>query len=208
MKRIPRVVRADSWTDAFAESSARARSSHRISARFLMVPGLLGLATISQGQSVSRPIVPDAIKAPADEHVVLQTRATGVQIYVCRRATNGNLEWALSRPDAQLRDEKGSVVGYHYAGPAWKLSDGSVVQAKVAGQVAAPDADSIPWLLLTASGHSGTGMLGRVTSVQRIHTVGGRAPLASDCNSSRVDHEVRRSYTADYYFYAAAKTRE
>jgi hypothetical protein len=100
------------------------------------------------------------------------------------------------------------VIGHHYAGPTWKLNDGSEVQGKVAGQVDAPAADSIPWLLLTASSHSGAGVLTRVTSVQRIRTMGGRAPQASDCNRSHVDHEVRSSYAADYYFYARVKPRE
>ncbi|HZD33400.1 MAG TPA: DUF3455 domain-containing protein, partial [Candidatus Angelobacter sp.] len=68
-----------------------------------------------------------------------------------------------------------------------------------------PDANSIPWLLVTVTDHSGDGVLSRVTSIQRIHTKGGQPPPAADCDSSKQNAEVKSSYTADYYFFAPAK---
>jgi len=174
--------------------------------RLLQVVALIGLATLAYGQSISGPDVPDAIKAPAGEELVLQARASGAQIYACRQGTEGKIQWILAGPEAQLHDQKGSVIGRHYAGPTWKLSDGSEVRGKAIAQVDSPDADSIPWLLVTATSHSGNGALTRVTSIQRIHTRGGQAPSVSACNPSRLDSEVRSNYTADYYFYAPAKT--
>jgi hypothetical protein len=73
------------------------------------------------------------------------------------------------------------------------------------GQVDSPDSDSIPWLLVTITGHSGNGVLSRVTMVQRIHTKGGLPPPAADCNTSKQNFEAKSRYTADYYFYAPAK---
>ena len=65
--------------------------------------------------------------------------------------------------------------GHHSAGPVWKYKDGSEVTAKAAAHMDSPDGKSIAWLLLTASGHAGKGKLANVTSVQRLHTMGGQA---------------------------------
>ena len=175
--------------------------------RLLEVVALIGLATLAYGQSIPGPDVPDAIKVPVGEELVLQARASGVQIYACRQGTEGKIQWVLAGPEAQLHDRKGSVIGRHYAGPTWKLTDGSEVRGKAIAQIDSPDAGSIPWLLVTATTHSGNGALTGITSIQRIHTRGGQAPSFSACNASRLDSEVRSNYTADYYFYAPAKTR-
>jgi hypothetical protein len=148
------------------------------------------------------PDVPDKIKAPAGEEMVLKVHATGSQIYVCQQGTDGKFGWTLKAPDAELRDDRGQIIGHHFAGPTWKHNDGSSIAAKAVGRADVPD--SIPWLLLTVTGHSGSGVLDRVTSVQRIHTSGGQPP-STECNSSNQNNEVKSSYTADYYFYAPAK---
>ena len=152
-----------------------------------------------------RPDVPDKIKAPAGEQVVLLAHATGSQIYVCHPAADGSPGWILKAPEAELHDEKGAIIGHHSAGPSWKANDGSEVTGKAVGRANSPDADAIPWLLLTATGHSGEGVLSRVTSIQRINTKGGKPPLTTECNASKQDLEVKSSYTADYYFYAPPK---
>ena len=66
--------------------------------------------------------------------------------------------------------------------------------------LASPDAESIPWLLIKAVSHTGNGVLSRATSIQRINTEGGKAP-ASECDLEHVDQEVRVPYSADYRFY-------
>jgi Protein of unknown function (DUF3455) len=172
--------------------------------RLLQIAALLGIATAASGQGVSRPDVPDKIKAPAGEDVVLQAHATGSQIYVCQPGTDGKLAWALKAPEAELHDQQGAVIGRHYAGPTWKDNDGSEVTGKAVARVDSPAADSIPWLLVTVTGHAGDGVLSRVTSIQRIHTQGGMAPPAADCTTAKQSLEVKSSYTADYYFYAPA----
>ncbi len=157
------------------------------------------------GQTVPRPDVPDKIKAPAGEEVVLQAHASGSQIYVCQAGTNGQFAWVLKAPEAELYDQKGATIGHHSAGPTWKDNDGSEVTGKAVARVDSPDADSIPWLLVSATGHSGEGVLNHVTSIQRIHTKAGMPPAAAECNAAKQNVEMKSSYSADYYFYAPAK---
>jgi hypothetical protein len=165
---------------------------------------LIGMAMLASGQTASRPDVPDKIKAPAGEEVVLQVHASGSQIYVCQPATDGKFGWTLKAPEAELHDQQGALIGRHYAGPTWKHNDGSEVTGKAVARVDSPDSNSIPWLLVSATGHSGEGVLSRVSSIQRIHTKGGQPP-PDDCDASKQNREVKSSYTGDYYFYAPAK---
>jgi len=156
----------------------------------------------ANAEEMKRPDVPDNIKAPTGEKIVLQVRATGSQVYGCQAGADGKPVWTLKRPEADLFDEQGKMIGHHGAGPSWKHNDGSEVTGKVAARADAPSADSIPWLLLNATGHSGNGVLSRVTTIQRIHTKGGQPPPAEDCNSSHANSEAKINYSADYYFYA------
>jgi hypothetical protein len=171
---------------------------------------MIGLAAFSSfqllanAQKVSPPNVPSAIQAPSDEDVILLAHASGSQIYTCQASADSKFAWTLKAPDAELKDEKGTVIGSHFAGPTWKLNDGSEVTGKAAAHVDSPDPDSIPWLLVKAVGHSGTGLLANVTTIQRVHTHGGK-PTAEGCDASHSNAEKKSSYTADYYFYAPGK---
>jgi hypothetical protein len=63
-----------------------------------------------------------------------------------------------------------------------------------------PQPDAIPWLLLAAVTSEGPGIFHRVTSIQRVNTVGGIAPADPGNFSGEV---VRVPYTAEYFFYRA-----
>jgi Protein of unknown function (DUF3455) len=152
------------------------------------------------------PQVPEVIRAPAGVEVALSVRASGWQIYTCKAGADGKLSWTLKAPEAELRDQGGKVIGQHFAGPTWKLKDGSAVTGKATAHADSPDADSVPWLLVTVTSHSGNGLLDNVTTIQRIHTHGGKAP-AEGCDAAHPDAETKSSYTADYYFYAPAPGR-
>lgn len=171
----------------------------RILLALILWPALAG------AQSISAPDVPEAIKAPAGEVVILRAHATGVQIYTCGPGPEGNAQWILKAPDALLHDENGAVIGRHFDGPAWKLKDGSEVRGKALARVESPDSGSIPWLLVHVTGHTGKGVLGHVTSIQRVHTAGGQAPSPAGCDSAKYGAEARSPYTADYFFFAPAK---
>jgi hypothetical protein len=195
------------WTDGpiFQEPICSAMLNLiSVIARLLQTIVLVGVVMPAYGQGIPRPEAPDKIKAPAGEEVVLVAHATGSQIYTCQQGSDGKYAWTLKAPEADLHDQQGAVIGKHYAGPTWKHNDGSEVSGKAAAKVDAPDADSIPWLLVTVTGHAGNGVLSRVSSIQRIHTKGGQPP-ATGCDASTPNGEKKISYTADYYFYAPAK---
>jgi hypothetical protein len=154
------------------------------------------------GFGPTRPDVPDALKAPAGEDVVLSGHATGVQIYFCQANTERMPAWVLKAPEADLSDAAGKVMIHHSAGPAWKDVDGSEVTGKLVAKQDAPKPGAIPWLLLSAATHTGVGALSRVTTIQRIHTEGGMPPQVTDCNPAKNGVESRSPYSADYYFYA------
>lgn len=153
----------------------------------------------------SAPDVPDAITVPAGLEPVLFVRAKGSQIYTCQAGADGKFSWTLKGPEAELKDRKDKVIGQHSAGPTWKLKDGSEVTGKAVGHVESLDPDSIPWLLVNVESHAGkTGLLTNVTTIQRVHTHGGK-PGNDACDESHKGAETKSEYTADYYFYAPAK---
>jgi hypothetical protein len=173
--------------------------------RLFQVVGAIGALFAAQGQGPARPEVPENLRAPAGEEVILSAQATGVQIYVCQAGADQNFAWALKAPEAELSDATGKKIAHHFAGPTWKHVDGSEVRGKVIAKQDAPKPDAIPWLLLAAASHTGEGIFSRVTSIQRIHTQGGLPPKANACDTSANGKESRRAYSADYYFYAAAR---
>ena len=145
--------------------------------------------------------IPDEIKVPAGEKLVLKAHATGFQIYTCKAAG----QWELKAPDAELHDRKGAVIGHHFAGPTWKHKDGSEVTGKASAHVDSPDPSSIAWLLVSATGHTGEGVFAQVSSIQRINTKGGKPPAAGECTAANNGAESKSSYSADYYFFKPAK---
>jgi len=143
--------------------------------------------------------LPPQLKVPEGTKLVLHAHAKGDQVYTCKQ-DGGQYSWTLKAPDAQLFDQSGKAIGRHFGGPTWELNDSSAVVGKVAARFDPPDKDSVPWLLLTASDHSGKGLMNNVTHIQRLNTRGGKAPAAG-CDASHVGTETRVAYTADYFFY-------
>jgi hypothetical protein len=146
--------------------------------------------------------IPATIKVPNGEQLLLKASAKGSQIYICKPKSESleQYEWTLKAPDAVLLDEQGQDLGKHYAGPTWEAKDGSKVLGKLKSKVNAPQDDAIPWLLLEAQSHEGNGLFRQVNWVQRINTVGGKAPVQG-CDKSSENREISVNYTADYLFY-------
>jgi len=92
--------------------------------------------------------------------------------------------------------------GRHYAGPHWESTDASKILGTVKERADAPVAGAIPWLLLTAKSVGPEGSFSKVTSIQRVNTVGGVAPQAG-CSQATAGAAARINYTADYYFFTA-----
>lgn len=174
-----------------------------VMASFSAVVLLTGCAS---SQAVSPPDAPQELRPPADQVLVLEARATGVQIYECSasQAQPARFEWVFKAPEADLFDPTGRKIGKHYAGPTWESADGSAVVGEMKARDAGPDPSAIPWLLLGAKSSSGTGVFTRVKSVQRLQTVGGKAP-STPCGQDNAKQVVRVPYKAGYYFYAPGK---
>ena len=175
--------------------------------KLIQVAGAIGMLFAAQGQGPARPEVPESLKAPAGEELILAAHATGRQIYVCQAGADKKFAWVFKAPEAELTDATGKKIANHSAGPTWKHADGSEVKGKVvakedAPKVEAPKPEAIPWLLLSATSHSGEGVFSRVTSIQRIHTEGGMPLNDKYCDASTAGKEVATTYAADYYFYA------
>jgi hypothetical protein len=144
-----------------------------------------------------------AVAPPAGATLVLEAAADGVQIYACEAKDNG-FAWVFKVPEANLFDQSGRQIGTHFAGPTWKLEDGSAIVGDVAARADAPEAGAIPWLLLRIKSHDGTGLLTAVAFVRRANTKGGAAPAAG-CDASHAGQSARMRYSAQYQFFSAPK---
>ena len=162
------------------------------------------LSGCASSLAAAPPEAPEALRPPADQVLALEALATGVQIYECSAGQDQTVrfEWVFKAPEAELFDKASHKVGKHYAGPTWESTDGSAVVGEVKARDAGPDPNAIPWLLLTAKSNSGSGVLSQIKSIQRLQTVGGKAPSAP-CTRDTAGQVARVPYKAAYYFYAA-----
>jgi Protein of unknown function (DUF3455) len=169
---------------------------------FLLVVLVAGCASPQPPRSALE--VPDKLKPGGSESLAMIVPAKGVQIYECRARKDqvGGYEWAFVAPEADLFDAGGTRIGRHYAGPHWESTDGSKILGAVKERADAPAVDAIPWLLLSAKSVGPVGSFSKVTSVQRLNTVGGAAPKAG-CSQAAAGTLARINYTADYYFFTA-----
>ena len=149
------------------------------------------------------PSAPAELRPSAQETLILEASASGVQVYECAADTYG-YQWRFKAPEADLSDRAGKSIGRHYGGPTWELADGSKVVGEVSKQAPSPDAAAIPLLLLRAKPGTGSGAFASVSSVQRLDTFGGRAP-STGCSAENVAKVTRVPYTATYYFYGMEK---
>lgn len=163
--------------------------------------GLLALA-LAACASPPPVKVPTRLAPGANESLARIVAAQGVQIYECRTRKDAaaGYEWVFVAPEADLFDAHGRTVGRHGAGPSWQASDGSKILGTVKERAEAPIAGAIPWLLLSTRTVGPEGSFSKVTSVQRVNTVGGVAPAAG-CSADTIGTTARIAYTADYRFF-------
>jgi hypothetical protein len=168
-----------------------------------LVAGVGGSVT-AQGTPESGAI-PSNLQAPPTSIQLLELHAVGDQIYTCETDpdTTGEYVWTFEAPEAELFNSRAELVGSHFAGPTWQGLDGSAVVGEVLERADAPNPGSIPWLLLGATEHAGTGVFSTVTYVQRLDTIGGAAPADGSDESPEGD-EVRVPYEATYVFFFPA----
>ena len=170
---------------------------------WLLIGSLFAISSvISARQYVPPPQVPIKIRVPDGQTVLLKALGEGVQIYGCKAtaADPGKFEWSFKAPEADLTNEHRKRIAKHYVGPTWEANDGSKVVGEKKADAPAPRSEAVPWLLLKAKTHEGTGTFARVTYIQRVDTEGG-VPPAAGCDQAHVDTEARVDYRANYYFY-------
>jgi Protein of unknown function (DUF3455) len=153
----------------------------------------LSVATAVAAQSPTEP--------PPSQHAILTVNGEGVQIYNCQQSA-GTPQWVFQAPEATLLNTAGDSIGTHAAGPIWRSNDGSTVKGDLLQKSPSPEASAIPWLLLKASGTTGSGIMSKVEFIRRSHTHGGVAPT-SGCDTQHLASTARVSYTATYTFYSA-----
>lgn len=183
-----------------------------ISAATAMVAAVatVGLTACAASLAPAAASLPEPLRASSQEVYVTTLAARGVQIYECRAETDKPSQpgWAFVAPEAELLDGHGRSAGHHGAGPFWQVSDGSRIVGSVKARADEPAAAAIPWLLLAtrAQGGPASGLLARVSSVQRVNTQGGVAPALADaahpCTAQHLGQRARVPYSADYHFYA------
>ena len=124
----------------------RIANPKRVSLVLLFI-GLFGLSWFSGARSpasIPPPAVPDNLKVPDGQLVLLKALGKGVQIYGCQANSKdpSKFEWALKAPEAVLLNSKGNRIGKHYAGPTWEASDGSkILRDKSVAVKSAPSAE-------------------------------------------------------------------
>lgn len=159
-------------------------------------------------ESVTEPRhIPDALKVPTGNVLLLRAYGKGVQIYTCPDTTHAKPHAILLESD---RDE-GDLVAIHFAGPSWQATkDGSIVVGDTSSNnpnfksyQPDPDGDSVPWLLIPVKQTQGSGLFSKVTFIQRLHTDGGKAPTGS-CDQKQDGTEILVEYSAQYLFYVAS----
>jgi hypothetical protein len=149
--------------------------------------------------------------------VVLHALGAGTQDYACIGTpidggadagdAGESFAWVLQGPDALLKDCNGVTIGHHFpdggsTSPEWQTTDGTYVTGKkLIAYTPDGGSGSVPWLLLQATGHGGTGTLSTVTYIQRLDTDGGNAPSTGCDVTTEAGATVNVPYTADYYFY-------
>jgi len=179
-------------------------------AALALIVGLAGAVTAKGRHSHAKGVtltkqVPADLMPPASAVLLFELEARGDQIYTCtvKPGDPNAFVWTFKAPQAELFNARGEVVGSHFAGPTWQGQDGSNVVGELVTRADAPSENAIPWLLLKAKSHTGSGAFSTITHIQRLDTKGGVAP-SKGCDKNHVNQDVRVPYEATYAFYYPA----
>src|SRR2546426_4039418 len=195
-----RIEREALCASPFRKGTRTMKSPYATTIAGASLAGILaGCAASNVG---TNPLVPENLKVPAGQTLSLVAPATGVQIYECGaiKTEPARFEWVFKAPEADLFDLSGKKIGKHYAGPTWESNDGSKVVGEVKARDDGPAATAIPWLMLSAKATSGNGAFSRTQAIQRLYTVGGKAPAAG-CKPAQTRQEGPGGLKGTYFFY-------
>ena len=162
---------------------------------------LSACASAPMMMKVDNAALPEPVRVPAGQKVMMSTTGVGEITYECREKKDmaGAHEWAFVGPVATLYSGDKKAVGKYYAGPTWEANDGSKVTGKqLAVSPATPG--NIPLQLVKAEPAMGAGAMTGVSYIQRLNTKGGVAP-AMVCDAMSKGRRQQVAYEADYVFY-------
>lgn len=154
---------------------------------------------LSEGRGLAD--VPPKLVPPEGNVEIVRALGVGVQIYHSAPSATDPTKfiWKFFAPEATLFNGGGKALIHHFGGPSWQSNqDGSLVVGTLFDKVPSPDPGNIDWLLLTGASQ-GHGMLGEVSFIQRLDTVGGIAPATLPTG---LGQEAKVPYTATYVFFA------
>ena len=162
---------------------------------------LSACASAPMMMKVDNAALPEPVRVPAGQKVMMSTTGVGEITYECREKKDmaGAHEWAFVGPVATLYSGDKKAVGKYYAGPTWEANDGSKVTGKqLAVSPATPG--NIPLQLVKTDPAMGAGAMTGVSYIQRLNTKGGVAP-AMACDAMSKGKRQQVAYEADYVFY-------
>ena len=158
-------------------------------------------------QESEKLVIPASVDLPANlpegNKRVATYYAEGVQQYKAVQVGIDpvNYAWSFVGPKADLIDITNRTVGSHGAGRHWQIFSSNCIfaQAYNPPKIApSSDVNSIDWLLLMPKiGKPATGIFANVAYIQRIATVGGKAPSVPPTSLSQT---ADVPYTAIYRF--------
>ena len=162
---------------------------------------LSACASAPMMMKVDNAALPEPVRVPAGQKVMMSTTGVGEITYECREKKDmaGAHEWAFVAPVATLYSGDKKAVGKYYAGPTWEANDGSKVTGKQLA-VAPATPGSIPLQLVKTDPAMGAGAMTGVSYIQRLNTKGGVAP-AMACDATSKGKRQQVAYEADYVFY-------
>jgi hypothetical protein len=169
----------------------------------LLLAACAGAPPVAPEQPGGRPAMPPSlglfspVRVPDGHEPALLLVARGVQIFRCERLGDA-FDWRFRQPEAELFDPQGQPAGRHGANFSFEHRDGSRLLGSVTGHEKSPEADALPWLLLSTRSF-GKGAFGGVSFVQRVHTRGGMPP--SGCSAGQANRLLRVDFSADFVFY-------
>lgn len=168
--------------------------------RSLLIAAALAIALPAAAITEPTGIAP-SLRASANEAPAFVLNGNGVYIYQCKQsALDPNAYyWSFVVPDATLYEGSRSVARFATVGLMEALGDRSSISGVVRSSQGAGPAN-LPWTLMQAQPLAETGMFAGVTSIQRVNTSGGAAPVGG-CGPDNTGDEARIAFQADYYFY-------
>lgn len=160
---------------------------------------LCSVSFLMIGCSAVTEIFKDPTEAPAQARLVMETTATGYQLFQCTRDNQGYY-WRFITPQATLKDAKGRIVATQGADFAFKADDGSTLRSKIIAVESTGTHSRLKNALFQVSAHGQvTGSLSRYHWVRRTDARGGIPTIA--CTQQRRSQTIQVPFTAKYSFY-------